>query len=117
MAAGAGEDVGFGHPEGEPGGESDVDDADEQPVVGRDAVVGGLCEGAAFAQLPAAVELEAAEQDDDQEDRVGRQDEQQRRAGAPKPTNHIQGAIAAIARPPSSGTTGSRLKRLTRKPT
>ena len=36
---------------------------------------------------------------------------------APKPTNHIHGAIAAIARPPSSGTTGSRLKRLIKKPT
>ena len=35
---------------------------------------------------------------------------------APKPTNHIHGAIAAIARPPSSGTTGSRLKRLRKKP-
>ena len=35
---------------------------------------------------------------------------------APKPTNHIHGAIAAIARPPSSGTTGSRLKRLSSSP-
>ena len=35
---------------------------------------------------------------------------------APKPTNHIHGAIAAIARPPSSGTTGSRLNRLRKKP-
>ena len=33
-----------------------------------------------------------------------------------KPTNHIHGAIAAIARPPSSGTTGSRLNRFRRKP-
>ena len=35
---------------------------------------------------------------------------------APSPRNHIHGAIAAIARPPSSGTTGSRLKRLRKKP-
>ena len=35
---------------------------------------------------------------------------------APRPTNHIHGAIAAIARPPSSGTTGSRLKRFRKKP-
>ena len=35
---------------------------------------------------------------------------------AAKPTNHIQGAIAAIARPPSSGTTGSRLNRFRKKP-
>ena len=35
---------------------------------------------------------------------------------AANPTNHIHGAIAAIARPPSSGTTGSRLKRLRKKP-
>ena len=32
------------------------------------------------------------------------------------PTNHIHGAIAAIARPPSSGTTGSRLKRFRKNP-
>ena len=30
--------------------------------------------------------------------------------------NHIHGAIAAIARPPSSGTTGSRLNRFRKKP-
>ena len=35
---------------------------------------------------------------------------------AASPTNHIHGAIAAIARPPSSGTTGSRLKRFRKKP-
>src|SRR6201982_1364710 len=35
---------------------------------------------------------------------------------AAKPTNHIHGAIAAIARPPSSGTTGARLKRFKKKP-
>src|SRR6478735_5436366 len=33
-----------------------------------------------------------------------------------RPRNHIHGAIAAIARPPSSGTTGSRLKRFRKKP-
>src|SRR4051794_41917425 len=33
-----------------------------------------------------------------------------------KPANHIHGAIAAIARPPSSGSIGIRLKRLMRKP-
>ena len=32
------------------------------------------------------------------------------------PANHIHGAIAAIARPPSSGTTGSRLNRFRKKP-
>src|SRR3954466_3133830 len=32
------------------------------------------------------------------------------------PANHIHGAIAAIARPPSSGTTGTRLNRLRKKP-
>ena len=31
---------------------------------------------------------------------------------APSPRNHIDGAIAAIARPPSNGTTGTRLMRL-----
>ena len=35
---------------------------------------------------------------------------------AANPTNHIHGAIAAIARPPSSGTTGSRLNRFRKKP-
>ena len=35
----------------------------------------------------------------------------------PKPRNHIHGDIAAIARPPSRGTTGSRLKRFRKKPT
>ena len=35
---------------------------------------------------------------------------------AAKPTNHIHGAIAAIARPPSSGTTGSRLNRFRKNP-
>jgi hypothetical protein len=35
---------------------------------------------------------------------------------AAKPTNHIHGAIAAIARPPSSGRTGTRLKRFRKKP-
>ena len=35
---------------------------------------------------------------------------------APSPTNHIHGASAAIARPPSSGVTGSRLKRFRKKP-
>ena len=34
----------------------------------------------------------------------------------PKPTNHIHGAIAAIARPPSSGSTGARLNRFRKKP-
>ena len=34
----------------------------------------------------------------------------------PSPTNHIQGDSAAIARPPSSGTTGSRLKRFKNSP-
>ncbi len=33
-----------------------------------------------------------------------------------KPANHIHGAIAAIALPPSSGTTGSRLNRFRKKP-
>ena len=33
-----------------------------------------------------------------------------------RPTNHIQGDSAAIARPPSSGTTGSRLKRFRNSP-
>ena len=37
-------------------------------------------------------------------------------SSAAKPTNHIHGAIAAIARPPSSGTTGARLKRFRKKP-
>jgi hypothetical protein len=31
--------------------------------------------------------------------------------------NHIAGAIAAIARPPSNGVSGTRLRRLIRKPT
>ena len=35
---------------------------------------------------------------------------------AASPTNHTHGAIAAIARPPSSGTTGSRLNRFKKKP-
>ena len=35
---------------------------------------------------------------------------------ATNPTNHIHGAIAAIARPPSSGTTGSRLNRFRKNP-
>ena len=35
---------------------------------------------------------------------------------APSPTNHIHGASAAIARPPSSGVTGSRLNRFRKKP-
>ena len=35
---------------------------------------------------------------------------------AAKPTIHIHGERAAIARPPSSGTTGSRLKRFRKKP-
>src|SRR3954467_10705664 len=35
---------------------------------------------------------------------------------AARPTNHIHGASAAIARPPSSGVTGSRLKRFRKKP-
>ena len=35
---------------------------------------------------------------------------------APRPTNHIHGASAAIARPPSSGVTGSRLNRFRKKP-
>ena len=35
---------------------------------------------------------------------------------APRPRNHIHGAIAAIARPPSSGTTGRRLNRFRKKP-
>ena len=34
-----------------------------------------------------------------------------------KPTNQTQGESAAIARPPSRGSTGSRLKRLMKKPT
>ena len=33
-----------------------------------------------------------------------------------KPTNHIHGLSAAIARPPSSGSTGARLKRFRKKP-
>ncbi len=36
---------------------------------------------------------------------------------SPKPTSHIHGDSAAIARPPSSGSTGSRLNRLRKKPT
>ena len=36
---------------------------------------------------------------------------------ATSPTAQNAGWIAAIARPPSSGTTGSRLNRLSRKPT
>ncbi len=35
---------------------------------------------------------------------------------AANPANHIHGDIAAIARPPSSGTTGSRLNRLRNSP-
>ena len=35
---------------------------------------------------------------------------------ATNPTTHIHGLIAAIARPPSSGTTGSRLKRFKKNP-
>jgi hypothetical protein len=35
---------------------------------------------------------------------------------ATKPTAHIHGAIAAIARPPSRGTTGRRLNRFSKKP-
>jgi hypothetical protein len=35
---------------------------------------------------------------------------------AAKPRAHIQGAMAAMARPPSSGITGSRLKRLRKNP-
>ena len=37
-------------------------------------------------------------------------------SSAAKPANHIQGDSAAIARPPSSGTTGSMLKRLRKNP-
>ena len=34
----------------------------------------------------------------------------------PSPRNHIHGAIAAIARPPSSGSTGARLNRFRKNP-
>src|ERR687893_826691 len=48
--------------------------------------------------------------------RIGLGQTNSRNTSAPKPANHIHGAIAAIARPPSSGTTGSRLKRFRKNP-
>ena len=89
--------------------------ADDDALPRRDR--GSTSAASAVAALPpAAPELEAADDEDQDQDRVRRdrrsEPDESRRARRAQSA----GWSAATARPPSSGTIGSRLKRLRKKP-
>ena len=98
----------------ERGGEADVDDRDQRPGPGRDRVVGAALGRLALLEAPPA--LEAAEEQDQDQDRVredDRQPDQRRRSRRTRPRARA---------PPSRGrrraaAPGSRLNRLMKKPT
>ena len=103
------------HPDAEQHEQAHVDDADREPVRGLDAVVVGVALLARLAVLPAPVGRRTPPRTRNRS-RNGFGATSSSASIAPRPTNHIHGVIAAIARPPSNGTTGIRLKRLRKKP-
>ena len=95
------QDVRLVHPERQRHDQADVHRSHQHPVAGRHAVVRRLLERARLALLPAPPGLHAAEQDDDQQDRVGElelQRHQRAEAQEPHPRCHRRHRPSAVQR-------------------
>jgi len=107
------DDVGLGHGDGQQYGESEVADGDRETLRGTQPC-STPARDAGGALPPAVIEVERGYDQNDQKDRVRRQDDQRdQRREADDPDRRVQSGGDS---PPSSGTTGSKLKRLIKKP-
>ena len=98
---------------GERGDEQQIGGRDEHAGASRDAVIGATLGGVARAASAASSPCRRAAR---MSSRIGLGKKKAIATRPANPTSQTHGERAAIARPPSSGRTGSRLKRLRKKP-